>query len=399
MMAGLARPLVRDDDSERTPAPSADGMRIALFSGNYNCVRDGANRALNRLAAHLIARGATVRVYSPTISEPAFEPAGELVSVPSVGIPGRSEYRVALGLPRAIREDIIDFAPTHFHLSCPDFLGMRAVALAKSLGVPAIASMHTRFETYPAYYGLDFLAPPIERRMKRFYTRCDHVLAPSLLMGDILRGYGVPADRIHIWSRGVDRAVFSPDRRDEAWRQEQGYGANDPMLLFFGRLVQEKGLDVFAATMAELERRGRRYRPVVLGDGPARPWIEERLPNALFTGHIEGAELGRAVASADILINPSVTEAFGNVNLEAMASGIAIVTADVGASRVLIEDDKQGLLVPPKDPAAYADAVETLIAAPARRKRLGQGAVDAARAYNWADILDSVLSVYRMASA
>ncbi len=319
--------------------------------------------------------------------------------MPSVGIPGRSEYRVALGLPRAIRRDIVDFAPTHFHVSCPDFLGMRAVALAKSLGVPAIVSMHTRFETYPAYYGLDFLAPPIERRMKKFYTRCDHVLAPSPLMGDILQGYGVPADRIHIWSRGVDRAVFSPDRRDAAWRLEQGYGEDEPMLLFFGRLVQEKGLDVFAATMAELERRGRRFRPVVLGDGPARPWIEERLPNALFTGHIEGAALGRAVASADILINPSVTEAFGNVNLEAMASGIAIVTADVGASRVLIEHDKQGLLVPAKDPAAYADAVEDADWRPRPPQAARPGRRAAARAYNWIDILDSVLSVYQLASA
>jgi glycosyltransferase involved in cell wall biosynthesis len=398
MMAGLARPLACDR-AERAPAPSADGMRVALFSGNYNCVRDGANRALNRLVAHLIARGARVRVYSPTNNRPAFPPAGELVSVPSVGIPGRSEYRVALGLPRAIRRDIVDFAPTHFHLSCPDFLGMRAVALAKSLGVPAIASMHTRFETYPAYYGLDFLAPPIERRLKKFYTRCDHILAPSPLMADILHGYGVAADRVHIWSRGVDRSVFSPDRHDEAWRLELGYGEDDPLLLFFGRLVQEKGLDVFAATMDELQRRGRRLRPLVVGDGPARAWLEERLPDALFTGHIEGAALGRAVASADILINPSVTEAFGNVNLEAMASGIAIVTADVGASRVLIDHGEQGLLVPPKDPAAYADAVEALIGFPARRRRLGEAAVAASRAYNWTDILDSVVEVYRLASS
>jgi len=398
MMAGLARPLVRDR-SERPPAPSADGMRVALFSGNYNCVRDGANKALNRLVAHLIARGATVRVYSPTIETPAFEPAGELVSVPSVGIPGRSEYRLALGLPSSIRRDIVEFAPTHFHVSCPDFLGMRAIALAKSLGVPAIASMHTRFETYPAYYGLDFLVPPIVARQKKFYSRCDHVLAPSPHMSEILQGYGVAADRIHIWSRGVDRSVFTPERRDEAWRREQGYGEDDPILLFFGRLVQEKGLDVFAATMTELERRGRRLRPMIVGDGPARGWIEERFPNALFTGHVEGAELGRAIASADILINPSITEAFGNVNLEAMASGLAIVTADVGASHVLIEHGKQGLIVPAKDPAAYADAVETLIGAPARRKRLGQGAVAASQAYNWIDILDSVVSVYQHASA
>jgi phosphatidylinositol alpha 1,6-mannosyltransferase len=399
MASSLARPLACRNSSDGTPAPSAAGLRLALFSGNYNCVRDGANRALNRLAAHLIARGAKVRVYSPTIDRPAFAPAGELVSVPSIGIPGRSEYRVALGLPKAIRRDILDFGPTHFHVSCPDFLGMRAIALARSIGVPAIASMHTRFETYPSYYGLDFLAPPIRHRLSRFYSRCDHVLAPSPLMAENLVEFGVARDRIHIWSRGVDRSVFSPERRDEAWRLDQGYGPNEPVVLFFGRVVMEKGLDVFAATMAELERRGRRLRPLIIGEGPARPWIEERLPNGVFTGHIEGPTLARAIASADILINPSVTEAFGNVNLESMASGLAIVTADVGASRVLIQDGKNGLLAEAKDPAAYADAVETLIRFPARRKRLSEGAVAASAAYNWTDILDSVLSVYKLASA
>src|SRR5581483_7980915 len=109
MASNLARPF-RYRDFEAAPAPSAEGLRIALFSGNYNCVRDGANRALNRLVAHLIAHGAAVRIYSPTNDDPAFPPAGDLVSVPSVPLPGRSEYRAALGLPRSVRRDIVDFA-------------------------------------------------------------------------------------------------------------------------------------------------------------------------------------------------------------------------------------------------------------------------------------------------
>jgi glycosyltransferase involved in cell wall biosynthesis len=397
MASSLARPLAYRDVA--AAAPSAEGLRVALFSGNYNCVRDGANRALNRLVAHLIARGAAVRIYSPTNDDPAFPPAGDLVSVPSVPLPGRSEYRAALGLPRSVRRDIVDFAPTVFHVSSPDILGMRAIALAKTLDVPIVASMHTRFETYPSYYGLDFLTPAIRRRLRRFYSRCDHVLAPSPLMAESLAGFGVAADRVHIWSRGVDRSAFSPDRRDEAWRREQGYAENEPVVLFFGRVVQEKGLDVFIATIEELERRGRRLRPLIVGEGPARVVVEERLPGAVFTGHIEGSELGRAIASADILVNPSVTEAFGNVTLEAMASGLAIISADVGASHVLLADGKNGLLVAPKDPAAYADAVETLIRVPARRRRLGQAATIASAAYNWTDILDSVVAVYRLATA
>lgn len=395
--SSLAHGLAYREDRQRTAAASGAGLRVALFSGNYNCVRDGANRALNRLVAHLIARGAAVRVYSPTAPTPAFRPAGDLVSVPSVGIPRRPEYRIALGLPAAIRRDIVEFGPTHFHVSCPDFLGMRAITLAKSLGVPVIASMHTRFETYPSYYGLDFLTPPIKRRLTKFYSRCDHVLAPNPQCADDLAEFGATGDRLHIWGRGVDRSVFSPAKRDEAWRIAQGYGEDEPVILFFGRLVQEKGLDVFAATIAELEHRGRHLRPLFVGEGPARAWVEEKLPDAVFTGHLDGQDLGRAVASADILVNPSVTEAFGNVNLEAMASGLAVVSADVGSAQALIENGKQGLLVEPKDPNAYADAVETLIHFPARRQRFAQAAADASAAYNWSDILDSVIDVYRLA--
>ncbi|MDB5691124.1 MAG: glycosyl transferase family 1 [Alphaproteobacteria bacterium] len=396
--SSLAHDFAYRDRSEGASAPSAEGLRIALFSGNYNCVRDGANRALNRLVAHLIRRGAAVRVYSPTAPVPAFAPAGDLVSVPSIGIPGRSEYRIALGLPKKVRRDIIDFAPTHFHLSCPDPLGMRAVSFARALGLPAIASMHTRFETYPSYYGLDFLTPPLKRHLRKFYSRCDHVLAPNPQMAESLAEFGIAGDHVHIWGRGVDRSVFSPAQRDGKWRLEQGYGEDEPIVLLFGRLVQEKGLDTFAAVIAELERRGRRLRSLVIGEGPARARLEERLPGAVFTGHLDGRALGRAVASADILVNPSVTEAFGNVNLEAMASGLAIVSADVGSAQALIENGKQGLLVDPMDPAAYADAVEALIRVPARRKRLGTAAAAASAAYNWTDILDSVISVYRLAS-
>ncbi|MBV9931200.1 MAG: glycosyltransferase family 1 protein [Alphaproteobacteria bacterium] len=386
---------------ERAPAETArraaDGLRIALFSGNYNCVRDGANRALNRLVAHLLARGAAVRVYSPTSDAPAFPPAGDLVSVPSIGIPGRSEYRLATRLPARIRADLDAFAPTHVHLSCPDILGGRALAYARARGIPAVASLHTRFETYPAYYGLRFLVPPIVARQRYFYSRCDLVLAPNPAMAEHLGTYGVPPERVRLWGRGVDHRLFTPALRSRAWRARHGYAPEEPVLLFFGRLVLEKGLEVFAATVDLLRARGHRLRPLVVGDGPARAWMEERLPDALYTGHVDGEALGRAVASADILLNPSVTEAFGNVNLEAMAAGLAIVSADVGSAQALIEHGRTGLLVAPTDPAAYADAAEALMADPGRREAMAGAAAQASLAYHWPDILDQVIAAYREA--
>ncbi len=127
----------------------ANGLRVAIFSGNYNYVRDGANQALNRLADYLLRQGARVRVYSPTTKTPAFEPKGDLISVPSIPFPGRPEYKLGLTLTPRVKRDLKTFAPHIFHVSSPDITGHRAVDLARKRDLPVVASVHTRFETYP----------------------------------------------------------------------------------------------------------------------------------------------------------------------------------------------------------------------------------------------------------
>lgn len=387
--------LSKDESRGAGPAAVADRpMRVALFSGNYNCVRDGANQALNRLVAHLIDRGHSVRVYSPTIARPAFAPAGDLVSVPSLPIPTRREYRVALGLPRAIRADLDAFQPDLVHLSAPDWLGGAAQAHARRQGIPVVASLHTRFETYFSYYGLGLLRRRAEAWLDRFYRQSDMVLVPNAPIAEEYGAKGL-GDRVRVWGRGVDRSIFTPARRDPVWRSGQGYAEQDPVVLFFGRLVLEKGLAVFAQVIAEARARGRRLRPMIVGDGPARGWLAERLPNAQFLGHLTGASLGAAVAAADILINPSTTEAFGNVNLEAMASGVAVVSAEVASATALIADRVSGLLVPPADVGAYVDAIETLIDGPDLRLSIADAALARADGFQWPAILDGVIADYR----
>ena len=132
-------------------------LRVAIFSGNYNYVRDGANQALNRLADYLLRMGAQVRVYSPTVKNPAFEPKGDLVHIPYLPIPGRSEYKLGFAIPPRVRRDLRRFAPNILHVASPEILGHRAVSLAHDWDLPVVASVHTRFETYPRYYGLAFL--------------------------------------------------------------------------------------------------------------------------------------------------------------------------------------------------------------------------------------------------
>ncbi|MDG2535901.1 glycosyltransferase family 1 protein [Sphingomonas sp. HITSZ_GF] len=372
---------------------SAAGMRIALFSGNYNCVRDGANRALNRLVDHLLARGAAVRVYSPTVAAPAFMPAGDLVPVPSVPIPGRSEFRIALGLPKSVREDVERFAPNLVHVSAPDLLGIGAQKLARRLDVPVVASLHTRFETYFDYYGLGAFRGWGERHLRRFYRASDHVLAPNGASAQSLVAMGVPEHDISTWGRGVDPAAFSPALRDLGWRRALGYRDDEIVPLFFGRLVLEKGIAAFADAIRLLRERGHELRPLIVGTGPAETRFRQLLPEAVFTGHLDGAALGRAVASADILINPSTTEAFGNVNLEAMASGIAIVSADVGSAQALIISGQSGLLTA-ASPDALADAAEQLIDQPNFRRAIAREAYVAAGNHRWPEILDRVVIAY-----
>lgn len=370
-----------------------EGVRIALFTGNYNYVKEGANQALNRLARHLADRvGATVRAYSPVTDTPAFEPEGTLVPVPSVALPGRGEFRLALGLPRAVREDIRAFAPDIVHVATPDILCTRAQTFARQIGVPVVASLHTHFETYCDYYGLGVLRPLVERHLRRFYGRSDLVLAPTQTIADeMAKTHG--RERLAIWSRGVDTELFDPRQRSAMWRQGHGIGEDDVALLFFGRLVLEKRIDCFADVVRALKDRGLKVRLVVVGEGPARARMQAAMPDAVFTGHLAGSALAIAVASCDVMVNPSLTETFGNVTLEAMASGLAVVAADAASSVNLIRHGENGLIAAP-DVASHVDQAGRAVENAALRRTLGAGARQAALGRQWGAVLDDVLRSY-----
>ena len=370
-----------------------DGLRIALFSGNYNMTVDGANKALNRLVEYLQRQGATVRVYSPTTDEPAFEPQGTLVSLPSIAIPTRGEYRLALGLSDAVRRDLQAFAPHVLHIASPDFAARAAVRWARGRGIPVLASVHTRFETYPRYYHLGFLEGALEEWIRGLYRRCDALVTPSAGMVEVLREQGMNDD-ISLWERGVDRELFNSGRRDLAWRRGHGIADDDVAIGFLGRLGMETGLDAFVDTIAELRRRGVPHKVLVIGDGPARACFEEQLPGAAFVGFQQGADLGRAVAAMDVLFNPSITETFGNVTLEAMACGVPVVAARATGSTSLVADGINGRLVTPGDIAGYADALAAYVTDPALRAAHGRAGEEKSRAYAWDAINQAVADTY-----
>jgi glycosyltransferase involved in cell wall biosynthesis len=373
-----------------------EDLRIALVSGNYNYVRDGANQALNRLVGFLLRQGVKVRTYSPTVPEPAFPPTGDLVSLPSIAAPGREEYRVPLGLPRRVRKDLEAFAPNILHIASPDLSSHRAVTWARRRNVPAIASVHTRFETYLAYYHLEMFEPAVRAALRRLYRRCDALLVPAESTAAVLRAQRMNRN-IAIWSRGVDRCQFHPGRRDPSWRRSLGVADDELVLAFLGRIVMEKGLDVFAAVHDELTRRGVRHRVLVIGEGPARPWFQKALPQGIFVGHQEGDDLARALASADLFLNPSITETFGNVTLEAMACALPVVAVSATGATNLVRDGETGMLAEPGDIGAMADAVACYAASPGLRRRHGEAGLEFAKTQDWDVINGAVLKTYARA--
>ena len=368
-------------------------LRIAMFSGNYNYVRDGANQALNRLADYLLRQGAGLRVYSPTTDSPAFPPKGELVSAPSIPIPGRSEYRATFMMPPSVKRDIRRFKPNVFHVASPDVLGHRAVSLARGMELPVVASVHTRFETYPRYYGLAFLEPVILAMLRRFYRRCDAIFAPSESMAQLLREQRMNYN-VGIWTRGIDTDIFNPSRRDMEWRRSLGIDCEVPVIGFTGRLVMEKGLDVFSDTIDQLERRQVRHKVLVVGHGPAREWFENRLPNAVFAGFQAGPDLGRAVASMDMLFNPSVTETFGNVTLEAMACALPVVAAVATGSQSLVSDGVTGRLIRPGSIDGFADALALYCQDEEARRKAGLAGLEVSRRYGWDQVNQALVEGY-----
>ncbi|MEO0464290.1 MAG: glycosyltransferase family 1 protein [Pseudomonadota bacterium] len=374
-------------------------LRIALFSGNYNYTRDGANQALNRLVGSLLGKGAAVRVYSPVVEEPAFEPTGDLVGTRSIGMPfGRGEYRVPLGLGPKVRKDLVQFAPNVVHLSAPDPSGHAALRWAQDHDLPVLASVHTRFETYPRYYNMAFLEPIIIKLLRRFYNRCDALVAPSHSMIEELLAMDMHDD-ISLWSRGVERSVFASEKRDMNWRRSLGLADDDVAIVFLGRLVMEKGLDVFAETIVQLRKLQVPHKVLVIGDGPARSWFEEALPGGIFAGFKTGEALGAALASGDIFFNPSITETFGNVTLEAMACGLPVVAAGATGAASLVVDGQTGQLVPPGNTTQetaerFAAALAPYCTDTSLRGAHGKAGEDRSREYSWETINAAVAETY-----
>jgi glycosyltransferase involved in cell wall biosynthesis len=366
---------------------------VALFTGAYNHIADGVSLTLNRLVEHLEQQGVEVRVFAPTVDDPPIDHAGTLVSAPSVPLPGRSDYHFTLGLSPSMRQELEAFNPTLVHIATPDLLGQQALSYAQSDDIPVVASYHTHFSSYLKYYHLDLLESAIWSYLRRFYQQCEHVYVPSTAIGEALKEHDI-TDGLRLWQRGVNTDRFTPRKRSSPWRQARGINDNEVVVTFVSRLVWEKGLDVYARVIRQLEENDIPHRSMIVGDGPAREDLEQRLPNTTFTGFLEGDDLARAYASSDVFLFPSDTETFGNVTLEAMASGLPAVCADAAGSRDLVDHEENGLLCEPGNVEAFTEATQRIILDTSLRTSMSRASHRHAQNFTWDAILSKINRYY-----
>jgi glycosyltransferase involved in cell wall biosynthesis len=319
-------------------------VRLALFSDTWAPQLNGVTRTLARLVAAVRERGGAAQVVTAVDPRgaPPIDACGEacgddVVRWPSVAFWGYPELRLAAPQLRPATRLLRAYRPTLVHLATPFGVGLAGRLAARRLAVPLVSSYHTSFSAYAGFYGLGALADPGWRFLRWFHAGGRRTYAPTAAVADELRAHGF--GDVAVWGRGVDAERFSPLLRRGALRASWGVRTQDVVALYVGRLAREKGvalaLDAMRLAGEALERAADgdaaapRLRAVVVGEGPYDAECRARAPEGtVFTGRLEGRALGEAYASADLFVFPSQTDTFGNVLLEAMAAGVAVVAVD-----------------------------------------------------------------------
>lgn len=307
-------------------------MKIALYAGIFKKDQDGATKSLYELTGTLLEQGIELGVWGYKMTHE--EDNGlSLFKVPSMPIPVYPEYRVTWPTMK-LKKQILEFQPDVIHITAPDFTGLWLMKFAKEYSIPVLSSFHTDFPSYLKYYKLGFLADWSWRMLSRFYNRGRVVMAPTAEMMTQLKDHGVR--QVKLWPRGIHLDKYNPSFRSLDLRREWG-AQGKKVILYAGRFVWYKDLDVFCDVYDRFKQSGRDDVMFVLaGDGPIKDELKHRMPDAVFPGYLTGNDLSLSYASADLLLFPSTTEAFGNVVLEALASGIPAVVSNIGGCQEII---------------------------------------------------------------
>jgi len=364
-------------------------LRLALFTETFLPKVDGVVNTLCHLLDYLAARGHRAIVFAPEGSPPEY--AGmPVISLPCCPFPFYPELK--LGLPFLdVSSQIDHFRPDLIHVLNPFSLGLVGMKQARRLGVPLVASYHTDIPGFLERWGFDLLVEPLWAYLLWLHGQADLNLCPSEATRAELAARHFP--RLKVWSRGVDATRFHPARRSAAWRHRLSQGHPDaPLLLYVGRLSPEKRVDWLQSVLTDLPE----VRLALVGDGPARPTLERLFDRSrvVFTGYLRGDDLANAYAAADIFVFPAANETFGNVVLEAMASGLPVVAARSGGPLDSVVEGETGLLFAPQDDAALRAAVRQMVHNPTLASQLGRAGRARAQRLTWSGVLDRLADDY-----
>ena len=366
--------------------------RALLFTDTFSEV-NGVAGTMRRLAS-AAAEGA----YPGALVVAAHEDAGPgTVALPpdwSLPLPTYESLDLRFPLPTDVLACVERERPDLVHVATPGPVGFLGLAVARVLGIPVVGSYHTELGPYALHLTRDLLvAEAIEVYVDWFYSRCARVLAPTRGIAAALTARGM--ENVGVWGRGVDTGLFAPARRDDELRARLLGDGGRLLLLSVGRLSHEKRLSVLLDAFAHVTRARPDARLVLVGDGPARRELERTAPSgAVFAGEARGEELAAYYASSDVFCFPSTTDTFGQVILEASASGLPVVAAAAGGALELVLHGGTGLLVPPDDAGALAAALVELATAPGRRAALGAAGLAAARTRTWERAFSDLAAVY-----
>lgn len=372
-------------------------MRVAIITENFLPKLDGVTRTLTRLLEYLQRHGHKVLLLGPESGMEEYAGA-EIVGTAGVPFPFYPELRFNFFRPLFLRR-LNEFQPDIVHLVDPVILGAAGLAAARMLGKPLISSYHTNLAAYCGHFGFTLLTQPMWSYNRFIHNQCALTFCPSPSTATMLRTQGF--QHVRVWPRGVDSSMFRPGQRDTS-RRAAWLGATEKVvLLYAGRVSWEKNLRLLIKAYQEMDHA--RCHLVVVGDGPALREIKEELNGlpATFTGYLQGAELASTYASADLFAFPSRTETFGQVVLEAMASGLPVVGLQAEGVCDSVEDDHTGLLlaaeqIPAEEQAtAYGDLLTRLVERHQLRQRMGRAAQQVAASRTWDEAMQSLLLGYQ----
>ncbi len=381
--------------AQRLAGQTGAAMRICYVTETYPPEINGVALGAERCLRWLRDAGHTVQLVRPRQRGEARRCRGDEWRTAGGPIPLYPDLRFGVARAASFAATWRDHGlPDVVHVATPGPLAWAALRAARAEGIATSADFRTNFHAYSRHYRLGWIEPLILSALRRLHALADRTFVPTDEMARRLAAQGF--ERLRVVGRGVDAARFSPARRDPWLRRSWDAAPDDPVLLHVGRLAPEKNVDVALAAFERLRAESPRLRMVVVGDGPARRRLQAAHPAAIFAGVQRGVDLARHYASADVFLFPSLTDTFGNVTLEALASGLAVVAYDTAAAGQLVDDGANGWLVapPPEGRGEAASAVDAFAAAVRRAlttarpgSALRQRAVQTARANDWPGIL------------